>query len=66
METYKQPWQLSRYGDGVRAVLSEFYGSIHGGGWEFFSSPPCPERFWGPPNLPSNGYQGFFPWGQSG
>jgi hypothetical protein len=25
------------------------------GGWEFFSSPPCPERLWGPPSLLSNG-----------
>jgi hypothetical protein len=43
--------------------LEEFYGSIPGGGWEFLSSPPCPERFWGPPSLLSNGYQGLFPWG---
>jgi len=31
--------------------------------WEFFSSPPCPDRLWGPPSLLSNGYQVFFPWG---
>jgi hypothetical protein len=38
-------------------------GSIPGGCWEFFSSPPLPERLWGPPSLLSNGYQGLFPWG---
>jgi hypothetical protein len=26
-------------------------------GWEFFSSPPFPERLWGPSSLLSNGYQ---------
>jgi len=26
--------------------------------WEFFSSPPHPERLWGPPSLLSNVYQG--------
>jgi len=33
------------------------------GGWEFFSSPPCPELLWGPPSLLSNGYKGIFPLG---
>jgi hypothetical protein len=33
------------------------------GDWEFFSSPPRPDRLWGPPSLLSNGYQGPFPWG---
>jgi len=28
--------------------------------WEFFSKPPRPERFWGPPSLLPSGYQGLF------
>jgi hypothetical protein len=27
----------------------------------FFSSPPRPDRLWGPPSLPSNGYSGLLP-----
>jgi hypothetical protein len=37
--------------------------SIPGGGWESYSSTPCPDRLWLPPSLLSNGYQGLFPWG---
>jgi hypothetical protein len=36
-------------------------GSIPGGGYEFFSSTPCPDRLWGPPSLLSNGYWELFP-----
>jgi hypothetical protein len=32
-------------------------GSIPGRGWEFFSSPPCPDRHWSRPSLLSNGAQ---------
>jgi hypothetical protein len=47
-------------------IHREFYGSIPGGGWEFFSSPLRPERLWVPPSLLSSGYQGLFPFVQSG
>jgi hypothetical protein len=39
--------------------------SIPGGGWEFFSSTPCPNRLWGPPSLLSNGYWDLFPCGKA-
>jgi hypothetical protein len=35
-------------------------GSSPGRGWEFFSSPPRPDRLWAPPSLLSNGYEGLF------
>jgi hypothetical protein len=36
-------------------------GSNPGRILEFFSSPPCPDRLWGPPSLLANGYQRLFP-----
>jgi hypothetical protein len=33
-------------------------GSSPGRGWEFFSSPPCPDLHWGLPSLLSIGYEG--------
>jgi len=33
-----------------------------GRGWEFFSSPSCTDRFWGPSSLLSIRYQGLFLW----
>jgi hypothetical protein len=44
------------YSAGLRAGWSG--GSSPGRGWEFFSSPPRPERLWGPPSLLSDGYRG--------
>jgi hypothetical protein len=38
-------------------------GSSPGGGWQFFPSPPRPDRLWGLPSLLSNGYKGLFPSG---
>jgi hypothetical protein len=35
-------------------------------GLRFFSSLRRSDRFWGPPSLLSNGYQGLFPRGESG
>jgi hypothetical protein len=38
-------------------------GSNPGGGWEFFSSTPCPDRLWGPPNPLAIWCRGLCPWG---
>jgi hypothetical protein len=48
---------------GLRAGRSVFGGSIPGGGWEFFSSPPLSERLWGPSVLLCDCYRWFFLWG---
>jgi hypothetical protein len=40
-------------------------GSSRGRGWEFFSSPSCPDWLWCSPNLLSNGYQRLFPWSKA-
>jgi len=49
----------------IEIVIDEnnFYINIRD--WEFFSSPPHPDRLWSLPNLLFKGYQGFFPWGKA-
>jgi hypothetical protein len=43
--------KLSHYSAGLRAGRSGSKGSISGGGYEFFFSPPRPERLWEPGSL---------------
>jgi hypothetical protein len=47
------------YSAGLRAGRSG--GSSPGRGWEFFSSPPRPGLFWGPPASYTVGTSGSFP-----
>jgi hypothetical protein len=42
-----------------------FWGSIPGGGWEFFFSPPCPERLWSPPTSYPMGIRGSYTGGKA-
>jgi hypothetical protein len=49
---------LDNRGVGVRRVRVPVGSGI-------FSSPSCPDRFWGPPNLLYNRYQGSFPGGKA-
>jgi len=44
---------------------SDDRGSNPGGGWEFFSSTPCPDLLWGPQILLPSGYRGSFPGGKA-
>jgi hypothetical protein len=57
---------LERWGSSVSTVTRlrtrrPGFNSRQGQWWEFFSSPPRPDRFWGPHSLLSNGYRGCFP-----
>jgi len=44
----------------VTRLRAERRGSISGGGRDL-SSPPRPDRLWGPPSDQSSGYQELFP-----
>jgi hypothetical protein len=46
-----QPGQLSRYSDLIRTGRPGNWGSTPGGGWEFSSSTPRPDRLWSTPSL---------------
>jgi hypothetical protein len=48
-------WYIST---GYGAGIPGFGGSIPGGGWELFTSPPRPERLCGPPRLLSSWHRG--------
>jgi len=43
------------------SIVTRLRGSIPGRGQEFFSSPPRPDRLWGPHNFLSSRYRGSFP-----
>jgi hypothetical protein len=53
-----QSVQQLGYGLCDRRSMVQF--PARGGGWEFFSSPPRPERLWGPLSLLFNAYRLFF------
>jgi len=50
---------------GDQLSKGDYRGSIPGGGWEFFSSTPCPDRDWGQRSHLCNGYWGLFTWGKA-
>jgi hypothetical protein len=40
-------------------------GSFSGTRKDFYSSPPHPDRLWGPPSLLLNVYRGTLPWSKA-
>jgi hypothetical protein len=46
------------------SMLYMIGSSSPGRGWEFFYSPPRPDRLWGPLSLLFSGYQGSLPGGK--
>jgi hypothetical protein len=60
---FRQSPYYSRRWDSSVSIGVDDRCSIPSRDWEFFSLPPPPDRFWGPPSLLSNKNRGFNPRG---
>jgi hypothetical protein len=57
-------WVITSETNSIKILIKDKV-SIPGRGWEFFSSPPCPERLWGHPASYPMGTRGSFPGGKA-